>query len=93
MCRRCSQQYVGETGQPFHLRVNGHQFDIAHRRTDESPVSLHFNSGAHTLADSVMVIERTRSQDLCLGRIRESRWIRTLGTSFPLEMNLRDNTL
>ena len=30
-CRRCGQQYVGETGQPFHLsmlRVNGHRFDI-----------------------------------------------------------------
>ena len=34
-CRRYGQQYVGETGQPFHLRVNGHRFDIVHRRTDE----------------------------------------------------------
>ena len=31
-CRRCGQQYVGETGQPFHLRVNGHRFDIAHTK-------------------------------------------------------------
>ena len=93
-CRRCGQQYVSETGQPFHLRVNGHRFDIAHRRTDESPVSSHFNSGPHTLADMcVMVIEHTRSQDPCLRRIRESRWIRTLGTSFPLGMNLRADSL
>ena len=26
-------------GQPLHLRVNGHWFDIVHRKTDESPVS------------------------------------------------------
>ena len=70
MCRRCGQQYVGETGQPLHLRVNGHQFDIAHKRTDESPVSSHFNCGPHTLADMcIMVIERARSQDPCLHRI------------------------
>ena len=93
-CRRCGQQYVGETGQPFHLRVNGHQYDITHKRTDKSPVSSHFNRGQHTLADMlVMVIERARSQDPCLRCIRESRWIRTLGTSFPLGMNLRDDSL
>ena len=94
LCWRCGQQYVGEMGQLLHLRVNGHKFDIAHRRTNEFPVSKHFNIRPHTLADmSVMVIERARSQDPCLSRIRESRWIRTLGTSFPLGMNLREDSL
>ena len=83
-CRRCGQQYAGETSQPFHLRVNGHKYDIAHRRTDKSPVSKYFNSGTHTLVDmSVMVIKCACSQDPCLRRIRESKWIMTLGTSFP----------
>ena len=93
-CRWCGHQYVGEKGQPFHLRVNGHWFDIEHRKTDKSPVSSHFNGSLHTLADiSVMVIQRSHSQDLCLCRVRESRWISTLGTSFPLGMNLWDDSL
>ena len=89
-CRRCGLHYVGETGQPLHMRINGHWYDIAHRRTEESPVAQHFNSGAHGELDmAVMAIELARSRDACLRKIRESRWIRTLGTSFPLGMNLR----
>ena len=62
--RRCGQQYVGETAQWFHLMVNGHWFDIVHRRTDEFPVSEHFSSGPHTLADtSVMVIKHAHSEN------------------------------
>ena len=58
MCRRCGLQYVGETSQPLHMRVNGHRYDITHQRTEESPVAEHFNSGAHEESDmTVMVIE------------------------------------
>ena len=89
-CRRCGLQYVGETGQPLHMRMNGHRYDIAHRRTEESPVAEHFNSGVHEELDmTVMAIELARSRDACLRKIRESRWIRTLGTSSPSGMNLR----
>ena len=89
-CRRCGLQYVGETGQPFHMRVNGPRYDIAHQRTEESPVADHFNSGAHAESDmAVMVIELARSCDACLRKIRESRWIRTLGTSSHSGINLR----
>ena len=93
-CRRCGLKYVGETGQPHHMRVNGHRYDIAHRRTEESPVAERFNSGAHEESDmTVMVFELARSSDTCLRKIRESRWMRTLGTSSPLGMNLRVNSL
>ena len=43
-CRRCGLQYVGETGQPLHSRMNSHRFDIAHGHIDESPVAAHFTS-------------------------------------------------
>ena len=51
------------------MRVNGHRYDIAHRRTEESPVVAHFNSRTHVESDmSVMVIELARSRDACLYR-------------------------
>ena len=64
MYRSCGQQHVGETGQSFHLSVNGHRFDIVHRRTDESFLSERLSGGPHSLADMlVLVIERARNLD------------------------------
>ena len=50
-CRRCGLQYVGESGQPLHKRMNGHRFDITHGRIEESPVAAHFRSAGHSEAD------------------------------------------
>ena len=55
ICRRCGQQYVGETGQLLNRMINSHCFNIAHRRTEESPVAEHFNGEGHTLADMTVV--------------------------------------
>ena len=58
-CRRCGLQYVGESGQPLHKRINGHRFDITHGGIEESPVSAHFRNVGHSKADlSVCVIDR-----------------------------------
>ena len=93
-CRRRGQQYVGKTGQPLHCRINSHRFDIMHRRTEDSPMAVHFNSNAHSQADmALMVIDQVHSHDPCLRKIQESRWIHTLGTSYPLGMNLRVDSL
>ena len=51
-CRRCGQQYVGETGQPLHLRINIHCSNITQKRTEESPVAELFNGEGHTLRTS-----------------------------------------
>ena len=93
-CNRCGQQYVGETGQALHCRLNNHRADITHCRTLEKPVAAHFNSGEHSVEDMrVMVIERLRKDDPVLRKIRESRWIGTLDTSSPNGMNLRTDSL
>ena len=93
-CRRCGQQYVGKTGQLLHYRVNGNHFNIVHRRTGESPVAEHFTSDGHSQANMVVaVIDQLYSHDPCLHKIRESRWIRTLGNSHPPGMNLRVDSL
>ena len=94
--RRCGLQYVSETGQPLHARVNGHQFDITQWRTYISPVAKHFNSGAHLESDmKVMVVELhvSTSCDPCLQKVKEGRWIRTLEISSPLWMNLPVDSL
>ena len=93
-CRRCGQQYVGETGQLLHRRINGHRYNIVHRRTEDSPVAEHFTGDGHTQADMfVMAIDQLHSHDPCLRKIWESRWIRSLGTSHPSGMNLRVDSL
>ena len=60
----CSMYGVVDSMQPLHARINGHRSDIAHRRTDVSPVPEHFNRGEHSVLDmTVMVIELSTSRD------------------------------
>ena len=93
-CGWSCQQYVGETEQEFHCRINSHRYDIALKRTKESPLAEHFNGIAHSQVDTrVMVIDQLWNHDRCLRKTRESRWIRTLGTTHPLGMNLRVDSL
>ena len=85
---------MGETGQLRHHRINGHQYNITHRNTEESPVVLQFNGEGHTLPDmTVMAIDKIYSHNSCLLNMQESRWIRTPGTSYPLGMSLRVDSL
>ena len=57
-CRRCDVQYVGETGQLLHMKINTHQYDIIYQTTEESHVAEHFNSWTHEESDiAVMAIE------------------------------------
>ena len=73
-CRRCGLQYMGETGQPLHSRINRHRFNtcISHGRIDESPVAAHFTSEGHTETDlSLMMIDRCWKDDTILRKIRE----------------------
>ena len=88
-CKKCGLQYVGETEQALHERMNGHRADILHKRT-ERPVALHFNSVGHSEKDlQVMVIEQMHRNDSVLRKIRENMWITTIGSSHPSGMNLK----
>ena len=46
-CKCCHLQYVGETKNPLHIRLNGHRNDIKHHNI-EKPVAAHFCSPNHT---------------------------------------------
>ena len=93
-CKRYGHKYVRETGQPLHCRMNGHWSDITHQRTKESPVAMCFNNVAHSVGDMVvMVIDQSYSLDPTLRKLKESKWIRDLRTTFLQGMNLRVNSL
>ena len=64
------------------------------QRSTAMTLQQHFKSVPRSLIEmSAMVINWDCSQDPCLSGIKESRWIRTLGISFPLGMNLRGASL
>ena len=91
-CRKCKMQYVGETENPLHLRMNGHRSDY-YRRLPDKPVARHFfNTPGHTFEDvSVMIIEQLHSADSMRRKFRESYWIYTLRTLTPHGLNLELN--
>ena len=85
---------MGETGQPLHNQMNGHCFNIAPGRINESSVAAHYTSEGHTEIDMlVMIIDRCWREDAILGKIKESSWIRMLDTAWPSGMNYRTDSL
>ncbi len=87
-CAKCGMQYVGETEQALHLRMNGHRSDIRTKKVDK-PVAAHFCQEDHSLEDlEVKGIEQIRNNGTQWGRERESYWIFTLRTLAPEGMNL-----
>ena len=77
-CLRCRKQYVGETENSFHIRLNGHKSDIKNHQI-EKPVPAHFSSLGHSMEDiQIMVIERIQREDAVHQRRKESYWINTL---------------
>ena len=87
-CRKCNKQYVGETENPLHLRMNGHRSDY-YRKLSDKPVAEHFNTIGHTFEDlTIMVIEQIHMTDSARRKQRESFWIHTLRTLAPDGLNL-----
>ena len=71
-CNKCHKQYVGETENVLHLRMNGHQSDYSCKLSGK-PVAVHFNSVGHTFSDhSIMVIEQLWRDDAAHWKSRES---------------------
>ena len=87
-CKRCKKQYVGETENALHIRMNGHRSDIKHQRL-EKPVAKHFNSKDHSLEDvSIFVIEQIHREDANFRKRKESYWIQILRSLTPEGLNL-----
>ena len=86
-CQRCKKQYVGETDNPLHLRMNGHRSDYF-RKLSDKPVVEHFNTIGPSFEDlTVMAIEQIMA-DSDRRKQRESFWIHTLWPLAPDGFNL-----
>ena len=53
-CSYCHKQYIGETGQPVNVRINGHHVDTAKKLPKE--VAQHFNVAGHNFDDLKLYI-------------------------------------
>ena len=87
-CNKCAIQYVGETENALHIRMNGHRSDIKNRRL-EKLVAKHFNSVGHSLDDlSIFVVEKIHQEDASFLKAKKSYWIRLLRSLAPEGLNL-----
>ena len=91
-CRRCSLQYVGETGNPSAFKLTA--------IVSTSPIVAQTNPLCQPILPARAIpwpIYRswssTNAGRMTFPKIRKSRWIRSLNTSWPSGMNLRTNGL
>ena len=91
-CDRCNMQYVGETENALHIRMNGHRSDITTKKLDK-PVAAHFNQPNHSYEDlRVIVIEKIEDRNNSRKRrkLRERYRIFELRTLMPEGLNIED---
>ena len=85
-------QYVGETENALHIRMNGHRSDITTKKLDK-PVAAHFNQPNHSYEDlRVIVIEKIEDRNNSRKRrkLRERYRIFELRTLMPEGLNIED---
>ncbi len=81
-------QYVGETVNALHIRLNSHRSDVKTKKLDK-PVVAHFNLPDHSIEDlEVMGIDKIHDNDPGRRKLRESYWIFELESLAPQGLNL-----
>ena len=85
----CGLQYVGESKQPFHKRLNGHRSDIT--KKPFLPVSQHFGLSDHSLEEfnkmKIFVIEQNCLWSDFQRENWERFWIKELCVLHPGSIN------
>ena len=86
-CKECDRMvYVGETGTTLYTRFQNQLSAI--RKGADDPVPRHFASNNHRIDDLKIVgIEKIKSNDIHYRKIRESFWIKKMGTLKPNGIN------
>ena len=88
-CSICGLQYVGESKQPFHKRLNGHRSDLT--KKPFLHVNQHFGLSDHNLEDfnkmKILVIEQNCLWSYFQRENRERFWIKELRVLYPDGIN------
>ena len=89
-CGKCKKQYVGETLQCLHKRMNGHRASV--KAGSKTYIYDHFNLPGHIFTEATVQIidfvDSSTSSDVKNDLlILENYWIETLGTAYPLGLN------
>ena len=94
-CMKCGVQYVGQTRQELHSRLNGHRHSICKDKLSTF-LCKHFNSNGHSFSDvSVQIIDCVDSSQMSFEEakreldVKEDFYIKTLNTVYPLGLNDR----
>ena len=77
-CKKCKQQYTGETKLEFHHRMNNHKSDIRTKNKSTGMVRHFSECGIENIQP--VILERVRSSDPFIRKAREQLYIERLGT-------------
>ena len=94
-CKVCGLQYVGQTKQPLHKRLNGHRSAIRNNKLSTF-LCQHFNDSKHSFDDlSIRIIDAIdpsgKNDDEIANELnlKEDFYMRTLNTFYPMGLNDR----
>ena len=74
-CKKCKQQYIGETDKTVRERMLQHLGYVRREETSQA-TGFHFNQPGHKMSDmSISVFERINNHDPQYRKTRESYWI------------------
>ena len=94
-CSRCGRQYVGQTRQALHKRLNGHRSSIVNDKLS-TYLCQHFNSSGHSFSDfSIQIVDCVDASSITFDEavselnIKEDYYMKVLNTFFPIGLNDR----
>ena len=77
-CKKCHQQYTGETQLEFHKRMNNHTNDIRQKKKSTGMVRHFAKCGLNNVQP--VILKRVRSSDPFIRKAREQFYINIFGT-------------
>ena len=80
--------YIGQTGQQFNLRINGHRSSVT-KEDKQLPFSHHFIEHDHTWDDVRVSILQTVPENSGLDDA-EAFWISQFMSDYPLSLNIQN---
>ena len=86
-CGVCNIQYVGQTTQPFHKRVNNHRTNASNN--GQTFLYKHFGEGGHDFSKATFQIIDSMEKNFNQFEFnqKENFWINTLCSIYPLGLN------